>query len=101
MRSSRYPPWSVYLAGCGAFGFLLSLLALMLLPPSEPPSVLERLLWGALVLAFLALLPLFFLRLKEMVIRLGRMPADDKSGTGGDKPKAQSQRAGDNRDDNP
>jgi hypothetical protein len=99
MKPSRYPRWSMYLAGFAAFVFLASLFALMLVPASDPVSVLERVLWGALAVAFLALLPLFFLRLKDMVIRLGEMPREENAGLRRQEPKAPSQREGDNRDD--
>lgn len=76
---NRYPKWSLYLAGIGAFVFLAALLALMAMPQSEPPSVLENVLWASVFLAFVSLLPLLFLQLKAMVSRLGRQSVEENN----------------------
>jgi len=98
MRSSHYPRWSVYLAGSGAFIFLASLFALMLVPAEEPASLLEQVLWVALLVAFLALLPLFFLRLKDMVIRLSESPGEDDARSRRQDPTAARDQAGRGRE---
>lgn len=79
---NRYPKWSLYLAGIGAFVFLAALLALMAMPQSEPASVLENVLWATVFLAFLSLLPLLFLQLKAMVSRLGRQSEEKNNRSG-------------------
>jgi len=99
VRSRRYPQWCVYLAGFGAFVFLTSLLGLMLAPASDPPSMLERGLWAALLFAFLALLPLFFLRLRYMVTRIVEGPERESGDSRRQQPGAPSERTGRDRDD--
>ncbi len=101
MSSSRYPSWAVYLAGFGAFVFLASLLALALVPASDPASLLEQVLWAALLVAFLALLPLFFLRLKAMVVRLAESPGPDQATPPRQTPSAPGERPGRDRDGDP
>jgi len=89
----------MYLAGVGAFVFLASLFGLMLVPASDPPSILERGLWAALLFGFLALLPLFFLRLKYMVTRIAEGPRQENEESRRQRPGAPAQRAGRDRDD--
>ena len=99
MSFSRYPGWAVSLAGFGAFVFLASLFALALVPSSEPASLLEQVLWAALLVAFLALLPLFFLRLKAMVTRLAESQSNDPPPPSGRRPGQSGDRLERDRDD--
>ncbi|QOC22554.1 hypothetical protein IC757_16355 [Wenzhouxiangella sp. AB-CW3] len=100
MSTRRYPGWAVYLAGFGALVFLVSLLALALVPSSDPVSLLEQALWGALVVAFFALLPLFFMRLKAMVLRLAASQPDEHAPPPRHRPDSIGDQARRGRDEN-